>query len=54
MAKKHYSADSACDPHPLLLTAAGRGMSPDGVAARMAYALPSRHASVTAITIIRG
>ena len=42
MAKHHYSADSARDPHPLSLTAAGRCMPPDGIAARMASALPPR------------
>ena len=53
MAKTHYSADSAHDPHPLLLTAAGRFLPPDGIAARMASGLPSCRAGVAAISITR-
>jgi hypothetical protein len=51
MAKTHYSADSSRDPHPLLLTAAGRGMPPDGVAARMASAQPPHEAGLTITSI---
>jgi hypothetical protein len=43
MAKHHYSADSSRDPHPLSLAAAGLFVPPDGIAARMASALPPRH-----------
>jgi hypothetical protein len=46
MAKHHYSADSARDPHPLSLIAAGRSMPPDGIANQMASALPPRHCGV--------
>jgi len=53
MAKKHYSADSARDHRPLLLTAVVHGIPPGGVAARMASALPSCHAGVTAISVTR-
>ena len=53
MAKHHYSADSARDPHPLLLTAAGCCMPPDGVAARMASAQPLYDTGVTHTSIIR-
>jgi hypothetical protein len=54
MAKHDYSADSAHDPHPLLLTAAGRFMPPDGAAARMASALPPLHGTnVPVISITR-
>lgn len=53
MAKIHYSADSAHDPHPLLLTAAGRFLPPDGIAARMASALPPHEAGITITSITR-
>jgi hypothetical protein len=48
MATNHYSADSAPDPHPMMLAAAGGFMPPDGIAARTVFGLP-RHATVTFI-----
>ena len=47
MAKNHYNADSARDPHPLPLSAARRCMPPGGIAARMVSALPPRHSGLT-------
>lgn len=51
MAKHHYNGDSPYNPYPLLLTAAGRFMAPDGVAARMASALPPHEAGITVNSI---
>lgn len=45
MAENHYS-NSPRDPHPPLLTAAGRTLPSEGIAARMASGLPPRHAGV--------
>jgi hypothetical protein len=51
MAKHHYNHDSWFDPHPLLLTAAGRFLPPDGVAARPASARPPRASVILNSTI---
>ena len=53
MAKNHYNGDSPYNSHPLLLTAAGRFMPPDAVAARMASALPLQGTNVTVPSITR-
>jgi hypothetical protein len=52
MAKHHYNADSSRDP-PLLPTAAGHFLPPDGTAACMAFGLPSCRAGVSSISITR-
>jgi len=53
MAKHHYNGDSPYNPYPLLSTAAGRFMAPDGVAARMASALPPHRTNVTVTSVTR-
>jgi hypothetical protein len=52
MAKHHYNHDSWFDPHPLLLTAIGRCLPPDGIATRRAWARPPQ-VSVIFNSIIR-
>jgi hypothetical protein len=50
MATNHYNADSAHDPHLLLLTDNGGFMPPGDIAACTASALPPHFAGVTPIT----